>query len=201
MFVVPSPKKHVPRPWRRLLRSPCRPARDGQMRADDRVRAQHAVLDRGQVHRAALAAHQPVVAASTRRATFHRRAARQGMGVAAVRAKGLVSLAHRDAAPAATAYCPRDRWLVPFTKFAKTSHRRAFRNHEFRFGRRKQFPARVRCRYVVRVRSGGHLRQIPMSSLSFPGSLGQATSIMPERAAGRSIKIFEMNICQSGYGS
>ena len=68
-----------------ILRAPRRAAGNRQVRADDRVGAHHAVLDRGQMHRAALAAHagrcrapsaRPARPPSTRRA----RACARGRG-------------------------------------------------------------------------------------------------------------------------
>ena len=72
-----------------VLRAPGGAAGDRQMRANDRIGAHDAVLDRGQMHRAALAAHQPNV-------TLHQfaqhfgdcDAPRQRVGVAAICAKG-----------------------------------------------------------------------------------------------------------------
>jgi hypothetical protein len=45
-----------------ILGAPRRAASDRQMRADDGVRTHNAVIDRSQMHRAALAAHEAVVA-------------------------------------------------------------------------------------------------------------------------------------------
>ena len=58
--VAEEAHRHVVLPL--VLRAQRRPAGDRQMRADDGVGAHYAMLDRGQMHRAALAAHQPVVA-------------------------------------------------------------------------------------------------------------------------------------------
>ena len=71
-----------------VLRAPGRAAGDRQMRADDGVGAHHAVLDRGQMHRAALAAHQAVVALHQFAQHLRdRHAARQRVGVAAIGAE------------------------------------------------------------------------------------------------------------------
>ena len=81
-----------------ILRAPGRAAGDRQMRADDGVGAEHVVLDRGQMHRAALAAHEPDVAQhQLAEHAFHRGAARQGVSVSAIGAEGFVALAHGDA--------------------------------------------------------------------------------------------------------
>ena len=78
-----------------VLRPPGRAAGDRQMRADDGVGAHHAVLLGGQVHRAALAAHQAVVALhQLAEHLLDRHAARQRVGVAAVGAERQVALLH-----------------------------------------------------------------------------------------------------------
>ena len=65
------------------------------MRADDGVGAHDAVLDRGQMHRAALAAHQPVVALhQLAQHLLDRNAARQRMGMPAIGAKAQVAFDH-----------------------------------------------------------------------------------------------------------
>ena len=108
MFVVPSPKKQTATwPDLRYWARPRRPERDRQVGADDRVRAHHVVLDVGDVHRAALAAHQPVRPAEQLRVErAHRRAARQRVVVAAVRRERVVVVAHRRGEPG------RDRLLA-----------------------------------------------------------------------------------------
>ena len=84
------------------------------MRADDGVGAVYVVFDGRQMHRAALAPHQSDVPEHQfAEHAFHRSAARQRIGVSAIGAERLVALAHGDANPAATASCPRERWLVP----------------------------------------------------------------------------------------
>ena len=97
MFVVPSPKKQTATwPDLRYWARPRRAERDRQVGADDRVRAHHVVADVGDVHRAALAAHQPVRPAEQLRVErAHRRAARQRVVVAAVRRERVVVVAHR----------------------------------------------------------------------------------------------------------
>ncbi len=92
MFVVPSPKKQTATwPGLAVLRGPGRAEGDRQVGADDRVRAHRAVLDAGQVHRAALAAEQarrpPEQLGEDRR---HRHAPGQRVVVAAVRAERVV---------------------------------------------------------------------------------------------------------------
>ena len=65
------------------------------------------MLDRGQMHRAALAAHQADVAQHQfAEHALHRRAAGERMRVAAIGAERLVALAHRNAKPR------RDRLLA-----------------------------------------------------------------------------------------
>jgi len=81
-----------------VLRAQRRAAGDRQMRADNRVGAHHAVLGGGEVHGAALAAHQAVVALhQLAQHLLHRDAARQRVGVAAIGAKRMIALLHRDA--------------------------------------------------------------------------------------------------------
>ena len=78
-----------------VLRAPRRAAGDRQMRADDRVGAHHAVVDRGQMHRAALAAHQAVVALHQfAQHFFDRHAAGERMGMAAIGAEGQIAGLH-----------------------------------------------------------------------------------------------------------
>ena len=78
-----------------VLRAPGGAAGDRQMRADDGVGAHHAVLDRGQMHRAALAAHQAVVALhQLAQHLLDRHAARQRMGMAAIGAEAQIALLH-----------------------------------------------------------------------------------------------------------
>ena len=68
------------------------------MSPDNRVGPEHVVLDRGQMHRAALAAHQADVPQhQLAEHSLHRRAASERMRVAAIGAERLVALAHRDA--------------------------------------------------------------------------------------------------------
>ncbi len=58
------------------------------MRADDGVGAEHAVLDGGEMHGAALAAHQAIVALhQLAQHLLDRHAARERVGVAPIRAK------------------------------------------------------------------------------------------------------------------
>ena len=78
-----------------ILRAPGGAAGDRQMRADDRIRPHHAVLDRSQMHRAALAAHQPDVA--LHQLAEHlgdRHAARERVRMAAIGAKAQVARKH-----------------------------------------------------------------------------------------------------------
>ena len=90
-----------------ILRAPGRATGDRQMRADNRIGAEHVMLDRGQVHRAALAAHEADVAQHQfAEHALHRGAAGERMRVAAIGAERLVALAHRDAKPR------RDRLLA-----------------------------------------------------------------------------------------
>ena len=78
-----------------VLRAPGGAAGDRQMRADDRVGAHHAVLGGGQVHRAALAAHQAVVALHQfAQHLLDRHAARQRVGMAAIGAERQVARLH-----------------------------------------------------------------------------------------------------------
>ncbi len=66
------------------------------MRADDGVGAHHAMLDRGQMHRAALAAHQAVVALhQLAEHLLDRHAARQRVRMAAIGAERQVARLHR----------------------------------------------------------------------------------------------------------
>ena len=96
MLVVPSPKKQTDTSLVPLvLRAPGSAAGDRQMRADDGVGAHHAVLDGGQVHRAALAAHQAVVAPHQfAEHLLDRHAARQRVGMAAIGAEDEVARLH-----------------------------------------------------------------------------------------------------------
>ena len=98
ILVVPSPKKQTETSLcAEILRAPRGAVGDAEMRADDGVGAHHAVLDRGQVHRAALAAHQPAVALhQLAEHLLHRRAARERVRVAAIGAEGEVAGLHRD---------------------------------------------------------------------------------------------------------
>ena len=109
MLVVPSPKKQTETSFcAEILRAPGRAAGDRQMRADDGVGAHHVMLDRGQMHRAALAAHQADVAQHQfAEHPLHRRAARQRMRVAAIGAEGFVALAHRDPEPRRDRFLPK----------------------------------------------------------------------------------------------
>ena len=78
-----------------VLRAPGGAAGDRQMRADDRVGAHDAVVDRGQMHRAAFAAHQAVVALhQLAQHLFDRHAARQRMGMAAIGAERQIAGLH-----------------------------------------------------------------------------------------------------------
>ena len=79
-----------------VLRAPGGAAGDRQVRADDGVGAHHAVLLGGQMHRAALAAHQAVVALhQLAQHLLDRHAAGQRVGVAAIGAERQVALLHR----------------------------------------------------------------------------------------------------------
>ena len=65
------------------------------MRPDDRVRAHHAVIDRRQMHRAALAAHQSNVALHQFAQNFcDRHATRKRMGMAAIGAEAQIAGTH-----------------------------------------------------------------------------------------------------------
>ena len=80
-----------------VLRPPGRAAGDRQVRADDGVGAHHAVLLGGEVHRAALAAHQPVVALhQLAQHLLDRHAAGQRVGMAAIGAERKIALLHGD---------------------------------------------------------------------------------------------------------
>ena len=85
--------------------SPCtararQPRRQSEVRADDRIGTHYAMLDRRQVHRAALAAKQPVVAAhQLAQHSLHRNPASERVGVPAIGAERFVVLAHGDAEP------------------------------------------------------------------------------------------------------
>ena len=71
-----------------ILRAPGRAAGDWQMRADDRIRPEHAVLDRSQMHRAALATHQADVAQhQLAEHALHRGAPGERMRMAAIGAE------------------------------------------------------------------------------------------------------------------
>ena len=79
-----------------VLRLPGGAAGDRQMRADDGVGAHDAVLFRGQVHGAALAAHQAIVALhQLAQHLLDRNAARERVGVTAIGAEAQVALLHR----------------------------------------------------------------------------------------------------------
>ena len=79
-----------------VLRAQGGAAGDRQMRADDGVGAHHAVLGRGEVHGAALAAHQAVVALhQLAQHLLDRHAARERVGVAAIGAEREVAGLHR----------------------------------------------------------------------------------------------------------
>ncbi len=79
-----------------VLRAPGGAAGDRQMRADDGVGAHHAVLGGRQVHRAALAAHQAVVALHQfAQHLLDRHAAGQRVGMAAIGAERQVAGLHR----------------------------------------------------------------------------------------------------------
>ncbi len=78
-----------------VLRAPGSAAGDRQMRADDGVGAHDAVFDGSQMHRAAFAAHQPVVALHQfAEHLLERHAARQRMGVAAIGAERQIARLH-----------------------------------------------------------------------------------------------------------
>ena len=90
-----------------VLRGPGRPDRDRQMGADDRVRPHRAVLDGGEVHGSALAAHQrALLADELEEHRLHRYAAGKRVVVAAVRAEGVIVFAHGGGEPG------RDRLLA-----------------------------------------------------------------------------------------
>ena len=79
-----------------ILRAPRGAAGDRQMRADDGVGAHHAVLHRGEMHRAALAAHQAVVALhELAQHLLHRHAARERVRMAAIGAEAEIAGLHR----------------------------------------------------------------------------------------------------------
>ena len=124
MLVVPSPKKQTATwPDFAVLRRPGRPERDRQVGADDRVRAHHAVLDAGQVHRAALAAEEAGPAAEQlgedRR---HRDAAGQRVVVPAVGAERVVVARASRRRPRPRPPPGRSpRWVVPRTSPSKKS--------------------------------------------------------------------------------
>ena len=66
------------------------------MSSDDGVGAHRAVLDAGEVHRAALSPHEPAFAThQLAEDADHRRAAGERVGVAAIGAEGVVVLPHR----------------------------------------------------------------------------------------------------------
>ena len=99
-----------------VLRAQRRAAGDRQVRADDRVGTHHAVLGGGEVHRAALAAHQAVVALHQLAEHFlDRHAARQRVRVAAIGAEGVVALDH------GAGEARRDR-LLPEREVARALH-------------------------------------------------------------------------------
>jgi hypothetical protein len=79
-----------------VLRAPGSAAGDRQMRADDGVGAHHAMFGGGEVHRAALAAHQAVVALHQfAEHFFDRDAARQCVRMTSICAERQVTLLHR----------------------------------------------------------------------------------------------------------
>jgi hypothetical protein len=97
-----------------VLRAPRRATGDRQMRTDDRVGTHDAVLHGGQVHRTALAAHQPVIARhQLPEHLLKGDAARERMGMAAVGAEAQVAGLHRHRATR------RDR-LLPEGQVART---------------------------------------------------------------------------------
>ena len=99
-----------------VLRAPGGAAGDRQMRADDGVGAHHAVLLGGEVHRAALAAHQTVVALhQLAEDLLHRNAARQCVRVSTVGAERKVPRPHRASETSG------DRFL-PERKMARSLH-------------------------------------------------------------------------------
>ena len=78
-----------------VLRAPGGAAGDRQMRADDGIGAHDAVLDRGQMHGAALAAHQPVVALHQfAQHLLDGDAAGQSMGMTAIGAERQIARLH-----------------------------------------------------------------------------------------------------------
>jgi hypothetical protein len=78
-----------------VLRAPGGAARDRQMRADDGVGPHHTMLLRGEMHGAAFAAHQPVVALHEfAEHLFDRDAARQGMSMTTISAETEVAFDH-----------------------------------------------------------------------------------------------------------
>src|SRR2546430_16544702 len=83
------------------------PICDRQMRADDRVRTHHAVFGGGEVHGAALAAHQAVVALHQfAEHLLHRYAARERVRVATIGAEAQIPFFH------GAAEARRDRLLA-----------------------------------------------------------------------------------------
>jgi hypothetical protein len=83
-----------------VLSAPGGAASDGQVSADDGVRAHHAMLDRGQMHRAALAAHQAVIARHEfAQHLFDRHAACQRVRMAPVGAEAEVAFLHGHCKP------------------------------------------------------------------------------------------------------
>jgi len=79
----------------RELRSPGGATGDWQVRTYDCIRAHHPMLDRGQMHRSALATHESIVA--THQLTqdlFHRHATSQRMSVTPVGAEGQITGLH-----------------------------------------------------------------------------------------------------------
>ena len=110
--VAEEADRHIARA--EILRPPGGAAGDRQMRADDGVGAHHAMLDRGQMHRAALAAHQAVVAQhQLAQHLLHRHAARQRVGMAAIGAEtqspGTMAAQSRRQSPpvpATDGWCP-----------------------------------------------------------------------------------------------
>ena len=101
MFVAPSPKKQTATwPDRRYWADHAAPAAIGRWAPTIAYDPIMLWLDVGDVHRAALAAHQPAGATEQLRVERpHRRAAREGVVVAAIRREGVVVVAHRGREP------------------------------------------------------------------------------------------------------
>jgi hypothetical protein len=99
-----------------VLSRPCGADRDRQVRADDGVRAHHPVLHAGQVHRAALAAHQRALPADQLEEDGrHRHPAGESVVVPAVGAERVVVVAHGGREP-------RGHRLLPDAEVRRAAH-------------------------------------------------------------------------------